>query len=217
MMFRWLLGPKYDPNDTNVGHQTVKHYSGGEMARLPLSGVPLRDVNGNEWNNNEKKRRSADPHSHDSARGADAHGWRDAVADALDDASGVFSNLKELTKADPTKYVLAGADAMIKEDGSAVIVEFNIWPDVSSAYFRGLTRCLAGEGDCLRMVMLSEDDSNIDADNYHVTERSPACVIVSIESLAEVLRDTASMVMKIQPAHEIEGFREIVTRNEQQN
>ena len=48
------------------------------------------------------------------------------MSDALEDACGVFANAKELTKADPTKYLLAGGDAMIKEDGSAVIVEFNV-------------------------------------------------------------------------------------------
>jgi len=38
--------------------------------------------------------------------------------------------------------------------------------------------------------------------------------IVSIEGLTDVLKDTALMVMEIQPANEIKGFREIVARIE---
>ena len=62
--------------------------------------------------------------------------------------------------------------------------------------------------------MLIHMDSETDdtADNYIVTEPSPAMSIVSGEGTAEVMRDTVSMVMQLQPAHEIVGFREIVTR-----
>ena len=216
MVYRWTLGPKYDPKDTNVKNQVINvvAYAGGEIFRDFFLDAPLKDANGNAWPNNERKRRTnVDPNSpgSDNYRGADAHGWRDAVADALDDACGVFSTLKEITKADPTKYVLVGGDAMIKEDGSAVIVEFNIWPDLAESY-SSLTKCLAGEG-CRRMVMLSDDDSDINVDNYVVTEPSPASAIASTEGLAEVMRDIVSMVTKIQPAHGIEGFREIVVRN----
>ena len=66
------------------------------------------------------------------------------MANALDDVSSVFTNLKKLTKADPTKYVFAGGDAMIKKDGSAVLVEFNVFPDIAGPMSR-LESCLAVE------------------------------------------------------------------------
>ena len=52
------------------------------------------------------------------------------------------------------------------------------------------------------------------ADNYIVTEPTVAAEIVSSEAAAEVMRDMISMVMKLQPANEIEGLREIVVRDE---
>ena len=100
----------------------IAAFAGGDIARLFFSDKPTGDWTGG------KKRWEAE--SANNGR-FDPHGWRDAVADALDDASGVFDNLKELTKDDPTKYVLAGGDAIIKEDGSAVLIEFNVWPDVN--------------------------------------------------------------------------------------
>ena len=51
------------------------------------------------------------------------------------------------------------------------------------------------------------------ADNYIVTEPTAAAEIVLSEGLAEVMRDMISMVMKLQPADDIEGFREVVDRN----
>jgi len=125
-LLRWAFGgqTKYDPNDTNEENQilNIAAFAGGDIARLFFSDKPTGDWTGG------KKRWEAG--SANNGR-FDPHGWRDAVADALDDASGVFDNLKELTKDDPTKYVLAGGDAIIKEDGTAVLIEFNVWPDVN--------------------------------------------------------------------------------------
>lgn len=134
------------------------------------------------------------------------------MADALDDASGLFTNLKELTKTDPTKYVLMGGDALIKQDGSAVILEFNIWPDLA-VYANVLTKCLAGEG-CRPMVLMIDGDSNIDisVDNYVLLSHK-ASGIVSSEGVTEVLRDTVLMVMQIQSTNHIKEFREIMLRN----
>ena len=132
MFFRWSLGPEYDPKNTNVESQVINvvAYSAGAdlMARLHFVDEPLKDTHGNVWNNSAKKRRRIPTPGSSSKnyKGFDPHSWRDAVSDALEDACGVFANVKELTKADPTKYLLAGGDAMIKEDGSAVIVEFNV-------------------------------------------------------------------------------------------
>jgi len=125
-LLRWAFGgqTKYDPNDTNEENQilNIAAFAGGDIARLFFSDKPTGDWTGG------KKRWEAG--SANNGR-FDPHGWRDAVADALDDASGVFDNLKELTKDDPTKYVFAGGDAIIKEDGTAVLIEFNVWPDVN--------------------------------------------------------------------------------------
>ena len=132
MFFRWSLGPEYDPKNTNVESQVINvvAYSAGAdlMARLHFVDEPLKDTHGNVWNNSAKKRRRIPTPGSSSKnyKGFDPHSWRDSVSDALEDACGVFANAKELTKADPTKYLLAGGDAMIKEDGSAVIVEFNV-------------------------------------------------------------------------------------------
>ena len=57
-----------------------------------------------------------------------------------------------------------------------------------------------------------DDDAGGGGDNYHVTEQTPVTDIVSIEALSGVLRDTASLVMQIEPVQEIAGFREIVSR-----
>lgn len=134
------------------------------------------------------------------------------MADALDDASGLFTNLKELTKRDQTKYVLVGCDALIKQDGSAVILEFNIWPDLA-VYANVLTKCLANEG-CRPMVLMLDGDSNIDipGDNYVMLSHK-ASGVVSSEGVAEVLRDTVLMVMQIQSTNRIKEFREIMVRN----
>ena len=45
-----------------------------------------------------------------------------------------------------------------------------------------------------------------------MTKPTAAAEIVSSEATAEVMRDMISMVMKVQPADEIEGFREVVDR-----
>jgi len=68
------------------------------------------------------------------------------------------------------------------------------------------------------MVLMLDGDgeSDMSTDNYVMSEPSPASSIVSSEGLASVLRDTALMVMKLRPANEIEGFREILARDEQQ-
>jgi len=205
MVFKWPLGLKYDPTNTNFDDQVVKdYYYKPGMIKPTYPETPLKDEYGNKWNNSQRKRRRSSTTG--EFRKADMHGWRDAVADALDDASGVFKNLKELTKADPTKYVLAGGDAMIKEDGSAVIVEFNVWPDLAGPYKR-LTKCLSGEKCHGMFLQIGES-----ADNYIVTEPTVAAEIVSSEAFAEVMRDMISMVMKVQPADEIEGLREIRIR-----
>ena len=214
MWCKWVYGPKYDPNDTDPKRQisNLAVYGGGDTARLIFPDVLANPDDGSEWNNNENRRRRTITGS--SRRGADPHGWRDALADALDDASGVFANLKEFTRLNPTKYALMGGDAMVREDRSVVIVEFNVWCDLNSKYER-LEECLAGQG-CRRMVILQEggdDDAGGGGDNYHVTEQTPVTDIVSIEALSGVLRDTASLVMQIEPVQEIAGFREIVSRN----
>jgi len=96
---------------------------------------------------------------------------------------------------------------MIKEDGSAVIVEFNVWPDLAGPYKR-LTKCLSGE-KCNRLFLQTGES----ADNYIVTESTAAAEIVLSEATAEVMRDMILMVMKVQPADEIEGLREIRSRS----
>jgi len=212
MVFKWPVGLKYDPTNTNFDDQVVKDYfyKPGMIKPMYLE-TPLKDEHGNKWNDSARKRRrssATSSSSRDEFKKADMHGWRDAVADALDDASGVFKNLKEITKDDPTKYVLAGGDAMIKEDGSAVIVEFNVWCDLAGPYKR-LTKCLSGE-KCNGMFIQTGES----ADNYLVTKPTAAADIVSSEATAEVMRDMISMVMKVQPADEIEGLREIVVRDE---
>ena len=205
-----MYGPKYDPNDTDPKRQisNLAVYGGGDTARLIFPDV-LPGADGSEWNNNKNRRRTTTPGGGSSRRGADPHGWRDALADALDDASGVFANLKEFTRLNPTKYALMGGDAMVREDGSVVIVEFNVWCDLKSKYER-LEKCLAGQG-CRRMVIL-QDGEDAGGDNYHVTEQTPVTDIVSSEALSGVLKDTASLVMQIEPVQEIAGFREIVSR-----
>jgi len=214
MLFRWSLGTTYDPKNTNVKTQVINvaAYGGGEMSRLFFLDTPHNDDLGNTWTNNKRKRRKPSS-SNASRRRADPHGWRDAVADALDDASSVFSNLKEITKSDPSKYVLAGGDAMILEDGSAVIVEFNIWPDLGVSY-SSLDKCLAEDKGCRRMVLQTNEDSDdMDTDNYVSTEPSPASSIASTEGLSEVFREMLLLVMKVKPAHEIEGLREIEAKS----
>ena len=47
-----------------------------------------------------------------------------------------------------------------------------------------------------------------------MTESTAAAEIVLSEATAEVMRDMISMVMKVQPADEIEGLREIIDRSE---
>lgn len=215
LTFKWVLGPEYDPNDTSIENQVGKSYTTKhDMVFRLFVEDPYPDENGNGWNNNEKKRRRNPGYSGTGTNinhnKFDPHGWRDAVANALDDVSSVFTNLKKLTKADPTKYVFAGGDAMIKKDGSAVLVEFNVFPDIAGPMSR-LESCLAG-GGCRRMLIHMDSETDDTADNYIVTEPSPAMSIVSGEGTAEVMRDTVSMVMQLQPAHEIVGFREIVTR-----
>ena len=208
MVFSWALGVKYNPNDSNIDNQVVKQYTYTQGMIIPVFIEPLpKDAFGNAWNNSERKRR-APTTSSDEYRPSNIHGWRDAVADALDDASGVFDNLKEITRGDPTKYALVGGDAMIKEDGSAINVEFNVWPDLAFPY-SGLTKCLGGEG-CSSMYLETPDADH----NYILTQPTIASDITSTGGNAEVVRDMISMVMKLQPADEIEGLREIVVRDE---
>jgi len=99
----------YDKNDTNVENQVINvaAYSEQPMHRLDFVDTP-RDA----WNNSAKKRRT-DTRSH--KRSDFAHECLDAISDALDDTSPVFSNLKESTKSDPTKFVLVGGDAIIRD------------------------------------------------------------------------------------------------------
>jgi len=209
MVFSWPLGLKYNPNDTDVENQVIKSYfKTHDIIRTKSIEAPLKDEDGNKWNNSQRKRRrSSATSSSDEFKKADVHGWRDAVADALDDASGVFENLKEITRDDPTKYVLAGGDAMIKEDGSAVIIEFNVWSDMSvSVPYSSLDKCESG---CTGLFIQTADS----ADNYIVTEPTAASHIISAYGNFEVVRDVVSMVMKVQPADEIERWREIVVRD----
>jgi len=208
MLYKWSLG-RYDPTNTNVDTQVINigTYSGQDVPRLFFVETPVKDEYGNKWNNSQRKRRRSFDKTGDDDRqsSTNRHDWRDAVADALDDASGVFEHLKEISRDDPTKYVLAGGDAIIKEDGSAIIIEFNVWLDFAGPYKR-LTKCLSGE-KCHGMYLQNS------VDEYLVTKPTAAAEIVSSEATAEVMRDMISMVMKVQPADEIEGFREVVDRN----
>jgi len=202
---RWSLY-QYDPKETNADIQVInkQSYAKQPVPRLVFVDTP-KDINGNEWQNSAKKRRN----SRDTVSSDFAHDWIDAISDACDDASGVFNNLKELTKDDLTKYVLIGGDAMIRNDGSAVLVEFNIWPDI--IYYERLTKCLAGDGVCRPMVLMSSDSGR------DINTDSPVSEIVSTEAMAEVIRDTALIVMQIQPVNEIKGFREIIARTDVDN
>ena len=208
MLYKWSLG-RYDPTNTNVDAQVINigTYSGQDVPRLFFVETPVKDEYGNKWSNSQRKRRRSSDKTGDDDRyrPSNRHDWRDAVADALDDASGVFEHLKEITRDDPTKYVLAGGDAIIRKDGSAVIIEFNVWLDFAGPYKR-LTKCLSGE-KCHGMYLQNS------VDKYLVTKPTAAAEIVSSEATAEVMRDMISMVMKVKSADEIEGFREVVDRN----
>jgi len=212
MWCKWVLdGPKYDPNDTNPNHQisNLGVYGDGDTARLIFPDI----IDTNEWRNkNEKKKENS---SNNKFRRAEPHEWRDALSESLDASNAIFTALKNVTTHDPTKYVLLGGNAIVKKDGSVVIIEFNAWPDLTSKHYR-LMECIE-EGRCRRMVILLEnnddDGSVVNNDNYHVTEQTPVTDIISREVLATVLRDMASLVMNIQPSYEIKGLREI-SRNE---
>lgn len=210
MMLKFPLDVKYNPEDTNLSNQLLK--GDGLLFDLTVDPPPKDDF-GNKWNNSQRKRRSTSTGSQRKQRRANINGWRDAVADSLDDVSGVFTNLKELTKADPRKFVILGGDAMIKKDDTAVIVEFNAWCGLNSRYYSALAKCLGGEEGCLGMFIQLSNDDDTNADNYIVTDPSPASHIAMMEGLAEVMKDMISMVMKVQPADEIGGLREVVDRN----
>ena len=49
--------------------------------------------------------------------------------------------------------------------------------------------------------------------NYILTKPTIASDITSTEGNAEVIWDMINLVMKTQPAHEIDGFREVVARD----
>ena len=176
----------------------VADYSEQPLHRLFFVDTPL-----NEWENSAKKRGRSDTNTGSHKRSDFAHKCLDAISDALDEALSVFANLKEITKSDPTKYALVGGDAIIREDGSAVLVEFNVWPDI--AYDDRVSKCLvAGDGCCPVVLML---DSGSD-----VHSGSKISDILSMEGITDVLKDTVMMVMETQPANEIKAFREIVAR-----
>ena len=199
---RWSLH-QYDPKETKADIQVINKQS---YAKQPVPRLVFVDTpHGHEWQNSAKKRRN----SRDTTSSDFAHDWLDAISDACDDASGVFNNLQALTKDDPTKYVLIGGDAMIRNDGSAILVEFNIWPDI--VYYERLTKCLAGDGVCRPMVLMSSDSGR------DINTDSPISEIVSTEAMSEVIKDTALIVMQIQPANEIKGFREIIARTDVDN
>ena len=80
---------------------------GGEVGRLLLvEGAEDWNDGGGDGGQGGRRRRKMVDHNHPFGKSVDPHGWRDAVADALDDASGVFENAKRLTREDLTKYVI---------------------------------------------------------------------------------------------------------------
>jgi len=50
--------------------------------------------------------------------------------------------------------------------------------------------------------------------SYVITETSPAAGIIASEAISELVYDTAAMVMELQPAEEIGGWREVIVRDE---
>ena len=200
---KWATeGKKYDPTDSNIINQVLnmKVYTSGSTALLPFIDAPRDDVNGNKWNNNEKRRKGVESDS--SHKVFNPHSWRDAVCDALESTLGVFSTIMAITKNNPTEYSFIGGDAIIREDGSAVIVEFNVFPDTK--FFNKYDDCLKGE-KCKRMVVPTNDGSD-----YKVTEKSIAGIIAPTELIAEVWKDSISLIMGIQAPNE--KFRELIAR-----
>lgn len=49
--------------------------------------------------------------------------------------------------------------------------------------------------------------------SYVITETSPAAGIIASEAISELVYDTAAMVMELQPAEEIGGWREVIVRD----
>ena len=62
--------------------------------------------------------------------GLDPWAWRDEIALALDESKPVLQNIINITASDPNRYLLLGGDAMIRNNGKAVLVEFNNFPDI---------------------------------------------------------------------------------------
>jgi len=50
--------------------------------------------------------------------------------------------------------------------------------------------------------------------SYVITETSPAAGIIASEAISQLVYDTAAMVMDVQPSYEIEGWREVIVRDE---
>ena len=220
---KWTTGgPRYDPRNTDLERQVpnVAAYAGGDTARLVFHHDFVGGWRGDSDGSGSEEgggRRTLDP-----------HGWRDAVADALGEArEAVFAPLLNLTAADPATYVLLGADFLIREDRTAVVVEFNHWADLMSKYTR-LQDCLARRG-CRRLVVpLSGRDGGAAAaaedaaaacegataipDNYYVTGTTTVTDILSVEAITAVLQDTAALVMGLRQPEEIPLFREIRSR-----
>lgn len=59
-------------------------------------------------------------------------GWMDALHKALVEVLPVFEGLFNVTAKDHDRYHIFGGDAMIRENGEAIVVEFNDWPSMSS-------------------------------------------------------------------------------------
>ena len=59
-------------------------------------------------------------------------GWMNALYKALGEALPVFEGLFNVTAKDHDRYHIFGGDAMIRENGEAIVVEFNDWPSMSA-------------------------------------------------------------------------------------
>ena len=119
---KWTTGgPRYDPLDTDLARQVpnVAAYAGDDTARL----VFHHDLVG-PW----ARGGSGGGGGRSGRRGLDPHGWRNAVADALEIIKGpVLGRLVNRTAADPATYVLLGTDALIRSDGMFIFTFITVF------------------------------------------------------------------------------------------
>ena len=185
MYAMWAGDQPFDPNNPDLDNHVNKrlqYESGKERQRL-RDFLFFPEATG-EWSSTKTS-----VCQNNKTQGLDPHAWREQILCSMQKARRTFDPL--LASTDNSTYHWFGGDAIMTQDGRAVLIEFNAWPDFS--FFNGGRENCLERDLCSRRIVLPQS-------NGAYTLTSPSMDFYSVTSgyTTRILRDTAALVMGLE-------------------